>query len=308
MTNEEFTAILRSENVPYSVVDGAVVVEGGNVYLPSLTMLPDNAQFNNRGDVSLPSLTILADNAQFNNGGFVRLHNLTMLPDNAQFNNRGYVYLPSLTILADNAQFNNGGYVSLHNLTILADNAQFNNGGYVSLPSLTMLPDNAQFNNGGDVRLPRLTTETVTYRGQEIRLRHVDDYTMLIVSEKVVGDYHIARSRYFGGGPLNKLKSCYVAQRGDYSAHGDTVENAIRDCRFKHMQANLDVSELVESIKEKGVITFDDFRLLTGACAEGLRHGLEQAGLESDLDELPLADALAAAHGPYGEKFREAFI
>ena len=111
---EAFEKELNREGYSYVIKDGVLIVNNnGNVYLFSLTSLPDNVQFNNDGYVYLSSLTSLPDNVQFNNRGGVYLSSLTSLPDNIQFNNRGSVDLSSLTSLPDNKyeMFHNGGVV-----------------------------------------------------------------------------------------------------------------------------------------------------------------------------------------------------
>ena len=219
----------------------------------------------------------------------------------------GNVDLPSLTTLPECTTFSNSGYVYLSSLTTLPEGTTFSNGGNVYLSSLTTLPEGATFSNGGSVYLGSLTTGDYPYAGQIVRLEHIDGYTMLIRSERQIGEYTVQSCRYFGGGDLDKLKACYVARAGGYTAHGDSAETAIRDVRFKVMQADFDVNDLVAAIKRRKTIEFNDFRLLTGACAEGLRHGLEQAGIAADTDVLPLDAALKAAHGPYGAAFKRLF-
>ena len=94
---------------------------------------------------------------------------------------------------------------------------------------------------------------------------------------------------------------------GEFTAHGDHLETAIRDVRFKFMQSDFDPEELVASIKSCGTITFNEYRLLTGACESGLRHGLAEAG-HGGVEEMPLSDALRLSRGKYGgEKLAELF-
>lgn len=178
----------------------------------------------------------------------------------------------------------------------------------VDLPSLTTLPENTTFSNSGYVDLGGLTDEYQTYRGEIIHLKHVDDQTMLILSERSTGEYTIFHAAYFGGGDLDKLRRCYVAQLGEHYAHGKTVEKAMRDVRFKSMEREFDQDELVAEIKARGTVLIEDFRLVTGACEEGTRHGMEQAGLDPDADELPLSIVLCAAFGSYGERFKALFV
>lgn len=162
--------------------------------------------------------------------------------------------------------------------------------------------------NGGGVYLPSLKSESQPYRGQTIRLKKIDLYTMLIRSEKRAGEYTLYKAAYFGGGDLDKLRLCWVAQDGEYYAHGGTARAAIRDVQFKRLAAEVDVDELVAEVRERGMIRYNDFRLLTGACDEGLRHGLQELGLDPELEEMPLAGALRLSRGKYGgERMQELF-
>mgnify|MGYP000148997703 CR=1 FL=1 len=221
---------------------------------------------------------------------------------------RREVYLGGLTALPENVTFSNGGGIYLRSLTTLPENVTFSNGGGVDLRSLTTLPENVTFSNGGYVDLGGLTDEYQTHRGEIIRLKYVDGQTMLILSERVTGEYIVFHAAYFGGGDLDKLKRCYVAQLGEFYAHGATVEKAMRDVRFKSMEREFDQDELVAEIKARGTVLIEDFRLVTGACEEGTRHGMEQAGLDPKADELPLDVVLGAAFGSYGERFKALFV
>jgi hypothetical protein len=131
---------------------------------------------------------------------------------------------------------------------------------------------------------------------------------MLMQTAKRVGDFHVAKAVYFGGGDVDKLRQYYVASHDDVYAHGDTVETSIRDLRFKIAQVNFNPSELIDRVKYTGVITRNDFRLFTGACESGLAHGLEAMGLPPDLDQMSIVEALAKSAGKYGgDKLRSAF-
>lgn len=81
----------------------------------------------------------------------------------------------------------------------------------------------------------------------------------------------------------------------------------VRDVRFKAMEHDFDQDELIAEIKARGTVQFNDFRLITGACESGLKHGMDLAGLDPNADELPLATVLSAAFGHYGEQFKALF-
>ena len=281
---EKFTKALTAIGCEFVITGAGIEVTDGFVDLPRLTSMPEGITFNNCGGVDLQGLTSMPEGIAFNNGGGVYLRSLTSMPEGITFNNGGYVDLPSLTSMPEGITFNNGGGVYLRSLTSMPEGITFNNGGYVDLPSL---PD-------GEYQ----------YLGQTVTLAQIDGLTMLVGSVRKRGEVKVMSCRYFGGGDLKRLKAYFVAQYGEYSAHGATVEKAIRDVRFKVMQADLDPDELIATIKKRGTVTFNDFRLLTGACESGLSHGLEQAGLKGDTEELTITEAIKAAHGPYGAQFK----
>ena len=212
----------------------------------------------------------------------------------------GYVYLESLTTMPDNVQFNNHGFVYLRSLTTMPDNVQFNNHGYVDLRSLTTMPDNVQFNNHGSVYLESLTTE---WNG--FKIKTFDGYSMKVLKEKTIKGFKIYICDYLGMNEIDN-KECFVAEKGRFTAHGKDVKSAIEDVNFKFMQEELDVSSLVSEIKERGVISVNEYRLLTGACLTGCNNFLESKGITKR--ELTIKEALDLTNGSYGsEKLIELF-
>ena len=131
----KFKEYLKEHNIPFEENDKGIIINGGDVDLSSLELMPENIQFKNGGDVWLNSLESLTENIQLNNGSHVYLDSLKSLPENTQFNNGGFVNLCSLKSLPENTQFNNGGDVDLSSLETLPENTQFNNGGHVDSKS-----------------------------------------------------------------------------------------------------------------------------------------------------------------------------
>ena len=170
--------------------------------------------------------------------------------------------------------------------------------GYVDLRSLTTLPEGVKFENQGSVDLESLTTPFV-YRNKTITLKTIDGLPMLLDSKKQKGEFEIVQARYFGGGPLNKLKKCYIATRGEFHAHGDSIKEAINDVNFKFLQENLDTKKLVKEIKQKQTVNINEYRLLTGACSAGVNAFIANRGLQ-DKDKLPLSEVLSITQGHYG--------
>jgi hypothetical protein len=182
---------------------------------------------------------------------------------------------------------------------------KFENQGGVNLRLLTTLPEGMKFENQGYVYLSSLTAEKQAYQGQEITLRNIDGYTMLIESEKIKKGITICKARCFGGGDLDKLQSCYLAKVGNHWAHGKTAKEAIQDATDKAV-IDMNQSEVVAEIKASGKVTLAQYRAITGACREGCRQFL-QSIRKPDATELSLAEAKELVKGHYGyDRFIEA--
>lgn len=175
--------------------------------------------------------------------------------------------------------------------------------GYLYLYNLTTLPEGVTLSAGGHLYLYNLTDEVQTYQEKKIRLRTVDGITTKLISKRMIGEIELWSAQYFKG-HLDTDPRCFVAIQNEYSAHGDTVESAMRDLRFKIAQVDYDPGELVETIKQRGTVTFNDYRLITGACASGLAEGLRARGVAPDTEELPLAQVLKLCRDGYrGQQF-----
>ena len=210
----------------------------------------------------------------------------------------GYLNLFSLTTLPEGVTLTAGGYLDLGNLTTLPEGVTLTAGGYLYLSSLTTLPEGVTLTAGRYLNLRSLTSETQRYQGKTIRLRTIDGLCTRLIRARKVGEMTVWSGQYFKGN-LGTDPRVYVAQHGDDYAHGDTAERALRDLRFKVAQRDLDPDELVADIKRRGVVTFNDYRLLTGACESGLTEGLRARGKDG-AEEMPLSEALTLCAGAYG--------
>ena len=196
------------------------------------------------------------------------------------------------------------GYVDLRSLTSLPKGVKFENGGFVYLRSLTTLPKGVKFENSGYVDLDGLTGEH-SYLGKTRNFRCVDGFTMLMGASKTFGGFSVCSARYFGGGEVEKLKKCYVAESGNITAHGDTMKSAVEDLQYK-LADSADKASIAAEIIATGTVTLAQFRGLTGACRDGIRQHLSSVGIDLDaIDEMPLTDALKAmGNTSFGETFK----
>lgn len=236
--------------------------------------------------------------------GFVDLPRLTTLSEGVTFKNRGYVDLRCLTTLPEGVTFENGGSVYLTSLTSMPESVTFENGGSVDLTSLTSMPEGVTFENGGYVDLRGLSGDHF-YKGKLRRFCYVDGMTMLIKRSKTHGDYVVHEARYFGGGDISKLPSCYIAERDECFAHGKTVKEAIEDLQYK-LNQDADKKAVAADIVSTGRVTLNQFHQITGACREGVRQHLSERGIDLDsIENMAIDEAMEAMQGTsFGETFK----
>lgn len=139
-------------------------------------------------------------------------------------------------------------------------------------------------------------------------LAMIDGVSTLLGRSRRVGNARLHKAWWLRSiAPDKPLPECFVAEQDGTFAHGDTPNEALRDLQFKLSEADFDADGLAAAIRERGTVTFNDFRLLTGACTAGLREGMAAAGLDPETEELPLAAAMDRAHGTFGDRFRAYF-
>ena len=220
--------------------------------------------------------------------------------DGLTFKAGSYLSLGSLTTMPEGVTLSAGDYLDLRRLTTMPEGVTLSADGYLDLRSLTTIPEGVTLSAGGNLYLNRLTTEAQRYQGKAIRVRTIDGVCTRLIRSRKSGNVTLWSAQYFKGS-LDTDPRCFVAQEGDDYAHGDTAEKAVRDLRFKVMSRDFDPDELIATIKARGTVELNDYRLLTGACESGTRQHLISHGIDPDATEsLPLAKALEISRSGYG--------
>jgi hypothetical protein len=91
-------------------------------------------------------------------------------------------------------------------------------------------------------------------------------------------DGHTVESFKVGGA----RKYFVTLKDSPHCAHGNTVAEAVADALWKDPARRPSLEGLAETIRKAGKkrkISLSEFRLLTGACAEGCRIAIERAGV-----------------------------
>ena len=114
----------------------------------------------------------------------------------------------------------------------------------------------------------------------KLATKDIDGYCFVIESTKTTKGITI-----YSGYNLNSINNtainkinCFVAEKGKFTAHGDTEAKAIEDLHFKRVAEKLKHAP----IKENTIIDIRYYRLITGACELGVRSWMQQNGITNE--------------------------
>ena len=144
-------------------------------------------------------------------------------------------------------------------------------GGYLSINSTAKL--DAPFLNN------------VSYKG-------IDGYLFVIKSTKKLGGITIHSGYNAKGvkkGKLIEQPKIYVAEKGEFYAHGKTIKKAIEDLNFKIAAETLKK----EPINKDTELTINHYRLITGACELGVKYWMKENKVKEGIsaeDLLPILE------------------
>ncbi|MBX2906207.1 MAG: hypothetical protein KF744_09225 [Taibaiella sp.] len=74
---------------------------------------------------------------------------------------------------------------------------------------------------------------------------------------------------------VNKERYFYIAQMGEFYAHGEELKGAMEDVRYKMMADRMKK----EPIHADTIVSIEHYRAITGACKAGCAMWLESNGL-----------------------------
>ena len=220
------------------------------------------------------------------------------------------------------------------NYTIDGDKITINDGLYLS--SLTTVHKDFLSNStiNGNLDLYSLTTahkdflSNTTINGRlELNSLNSEDQIILDNNVKQLTEGYFPDKGYcYFDGILRKVLSVtkkkdytiyttpfdYIAQKGNFTAHGKTIKKAILDLEFKIVREKLSN----EPINGNTIMSVKHYRIITGACELGCKDFMNKNGISYRYtdDELEVVDDIRASellvmlekNNAYGlEKFRE---
>ena len=101
---------------------------------------------------------------------------------------------------------------------------------------------------------------------------------------------------------------CYIAKVGNYFAHGDTLEQAVKDARSKY-EENLSTEDRISlflhqypnpDMKIPAKELYEWHHKLTGSCTAGRNHFAQEHGINIEKDQFTVREFIALTENSYG--------
>ena len=223
----------------------------GDLYLRSVTSIPEGFNPTVSGDLDLSSVTSIPEGFNPTVGGYLYLSSVTSIPEGFNPTVSGDLYLSSVTSIPEGFNPTVGGYLYLRSVTSIPEGFNPTVGGYLYLrsdlkakvkvnkPNKIETPRGKllSWQNGKYVKADGIFTEVISKRGNVYKVKKV-----------------------------HSQKEFYLITNGEFHAHGESLEKAKEDFRFKLIADKLKK----DPIKEDTVITVQYYRIVTGACQFGV--------------------------------------
>jgi len=169
-------------------------------------------------------------------GGYLDLGSLTSIPEGFNPTVGGDLYLRSLTSIPEGFNPTVGGYLDLR--SGLSAKTQKPKGKIITPKNKLLFWQDGKF-----VKADGMFTEVLNKKGNVYRVRKI-----------------------------HSTKEFYLVTDGTTHAHGETLQRAKEDFRFKLISEKLKT----EPIKEDTIITINYYRVVTGSCEMGVKSWMNQ--------------------------------
>ena len=318
---------LEENRIQYTVSDDGRVMIEGDLYLSSLTSVPEGFSPTAGGDLYLRSLTSVPEGFNPTAGGDLWLDSLTSVPEGFNPTAGGDLDLRSLTSVPEGFNPTVGGTLDLSSLTSAPEGFNPTAGRDLDLSSLTSVPEGFSPTAGGAIYLNSLTSVPegfsptaggAIYLGRECGIKtgglpekfneklRADLELKFNIKGFTIADGILARIIH-SRGALKKVMICgqtktsWLASddKGNH-AHGDTMREAREELAFK--TGDRDVSQyrnlpldIVKTPKEWAFV----YRNITGACGQGTKMFMARQKLKKSYT---LSEIIAATNGAYGHE------
>ena len=121
---------------------------------------------------------------------------------------------------------------------------------------------------------------SITINRKKLNVKCIDNILFVIDSEKTTKGIKIYSGYNFIKLADKKIvkEECFVANKGEHFAHGESIKKAIQDVQFKAIAETL----RKEPIKKDTIITMQYYRIVTGACEMGCKSWMQKNNITKE--------------------------
>jgi len=168
-----------------------------------------------------------------------------------------------------------GGGLYLSGLTSIPEGFNPTVGGDLDLRSLTSIPEGFNPTVGGGLYLRRGLFAPTRKLGKIVTAKNKLLFWQngkYVSADRILTEVVSKKGNVYKVKKVHSQKEFYLVTDGTTHAHGEPLQKAKEDFRFKLMAEKLKN----EPIKEDTVITINHYRLITGACQMGVDNWMNQ--------------------------------
>ena len=279
---------------------GAEKIEG-DLYLSSVTAIPEGFNPTVGGDLYLRSVTAIPEGFNPTVGGSLDLSSVTAIPEGFNPTVGGSLYLRSVTAIPEGFNPTVGGSLDLRSVIAIPEGFNPTVGGSLYLSSVTAIPEGFNPTVGGDLDLrsrrqyigatvPEIPEVRVNrnffWDVKEKRYAKIDGIFCEITGERPNKINDVIYTVY-SGKKVNRDENFYIVNNGTFYAHGTELAKAFEDLQFKMVADKLKK----EPINPDTIVSVNHYRLVTGACQMGCNSWLAENNL-SGVTEMKASELL----------------
>ncbi len=285
-----------------SIPQGFNPTVGGYLYLGSVTSIPQGFNPTVGGDLYLRSVTSIPQGFNPTVGGYLDLRSVTSIPHGFNPTVGGDLYLRSVTSIPQGFNPTVGGDLDLGSVTSIPQGFNPTVGGDLYLGSVTSIPQGFNPTVGGDLYLRSVTSipqgfnptvggQVIVKSGLIVKSKKpkgkidtpknnllVWQEGKYVKADGIFTEVINKKGNIYKVKKVHSQKEFYLVTDGKTHAHGDTLQKAKEDFRFKLMSEKLKN----EPIKKDTIITINYYRLITGACEMGVKNWMQQNKIKKE--------------------------
>jgi hypothetical protein len=309
-----------------SIPEGFNPIVGGKLDLRSVTSIPEGFNPTVGGDLNLRSVTSIPKGFNPTVGGYLSLGSLISIPEGFNPIVGGSLYLSSVTSIPEGFNPTVSVSLDLESLTSIPEGFNPTVGGGLNLRSLTSIPEGFNPSVGLSLYLSSVTSIPegfnpsvggLLYSKIDIPHTKLDTSKPIywesndkkyIKIDGILSEVINERDNVIKTRKIGSSKETYIITDGEKYAHGDSIKSAQESLIFKINDRDSSEFKNLDTKEPQPISTLiQAYRSITGACEFGVKDFIQRKNLEME-KKYPINHIIEITENEYGhQQFKEFF-